>query len=459
MTKTDTADGDQRTFRDHAISFLTEILGFDSGRVNQRVITSVADALEDDETTPADRQAAIIAAVTVGESFFLRHPHHFEWIVDRWARRRLRGSDALPTRILSAGCASGEEPYSICAMLRRAMPLRHRAIQIEAFDVNDRFLHRARRARYRPWSLRRIDLEDHRDWLELDESHIRVCEPVRRPVDFTCHNLLDPLEANAQLTGIYDLILCRNVLLYFHDRAIRTAYRHLADVLHRDGALIIGPSDPAPPDELDLTLDWEDGLRVVRRTDTSISGPSTSRRDVPAPADEPDSDPRQPPAPQARSKLADETTSSRTECSGRRPGTDSDETFATPVDSEDVCRVARRLGRMASTELAVQFLATHLRDHPLDVEAHVLGAEFAAEIEDFDQAFRWARRATFLAPDAPYPVYLLAEICARSGREGMVSRYMNWARELLEDRPPDDRLKYSDDSTVAQLREVIDGTT
>ena len=112
---------------------------------------------------------------------------------------------------------------------------------------------------------------------------------------------------------------------------------------------------------------------------------------------------------------------------------------------------------MSDTRVAVQFLEHHLGDRPVDVEAHVLGAHYAAEIERFQLAFQWGRRAVFLAPDAPYVVFLLADICARSGRDDLVGRYERWTDELLAERHPDEPLQYSDGCRVHQLREVLRG--
>ena len=433
---------------DRAAGFLTEVLGFASRRVNQRVIERVTELLEGDDVDAAARQAAIIAAVTVGETYFLRHPQHFQWLIEQWLPHwfdQVGSRCTRPLRVLSAGCASGEEAYSVAALLHRAMPRGLNEVRVDAFDVNARFLQRARQAQYRTWSLRGVQLEEHRDWLQLDGAQVEVKPPVCEGVQFVEHNLLDSIGDAEQLGEDYDLILCRNVLLYFHRQAVARAYRNLAAVLDDQGVLLVGPSDPTPPGELGLKQRQSGKVRVYQ--------PCDDQR-------EPDSTPSPPAEPTAR-RRSQRCGSERDETprAVEGPGTvDSRAEQGKGIEAEEVCRVARNLSRMADTPLAVRFLEQHLDDHPLDVSMHVLGAQYAAETHQYDQAMQWCRRAVYLAPDSPWVVYLMSSICRRAGCEQMVQRYQNWARSLLENLSPIHRLRYSEGCTAQQLLEALDGT-
>lgn len=436
------SNGANEKFADYAVGFLNDVLGFDTDRVNQRIIARVAESLNHLETTSRQREAALIAAVTVGETYFLRHKCHFAWFTDDWLSTKLAERTSQKAkfgspkrkelRILCAGCATGEEPYSVAAMLQRKQLPGDLRVRIDAFDVNEEFLLHAREARYRIWSLRNVDLGEHDDWLTLDGSQVRVREEVQNAVDFYCHNLLTPLDRHQQLADSYDLIFCRNVLLYFHQRAVQLAYHHLADALTDDGHLVVGPSDPAPPAGGLLKGFWKDGVRYLRRCHPVDRGSTTGGRELPTIDD------------------GDDTgeDASDTRSSGR-------ESALSPASG--VCEVARRLSRMSDKTVAVQFLKRHLDEQPVDVEAYVLGALYAAEIEKFDLAFSWGRRAAFLAPNAPYVVFVLGDICARSGRNELVGRYRRWAEQLLAEYDPDEPLRYSDGCRVHQLMEVLRG--
>lgn len=438
-------------FVDRAISFLTDVLGFASERVNERVIANVAELLQNRETSPQRRRCAVVASVTIGETYFLRHQSHFSWLVDRWVPSRLDAPNrwrSRPLRVLCAGCSSGEEAYSVAAMLHRKLPRGLDEVHIDAFDVNPRFLDRARRAQYRTWSLRGVQLDEHRDWLRLDGSTVQVCPPVSEAVQFVEHNLLEPLETNPALNRDYDLILCRNVLLYFHHRAVDTAYRHLKAALADSGVLLIGPSDPPPPDSVGFRRQQHGSVRTFRPPHSPAASGDACESSTNRTAAAPDSP--QPAVPA--------TDGPPTAPPGENDTTGGDDTPDAPsVDADDVSRVARNLSRIADTRLATKLLEQHLSRHPVDVRAHVLGAQYAAELGDFERAFRWGRRAVYLAPDAPWVTYLMTSICRRSGRDAMIERYLNWTRELLEDSPDTKRLRYSDDCTVRQLKEVLDG--
>lgn len=150
-----------------------------------------------------------------------------------------------------------------------------------------------------------------------------------------------------------------------------------------------------------------------------------------------------------QARPGDDQTSADSSCAapGRPPS---------PRATVDANAIARRLSRLSSTEVACDFLRHHLDDHPLDVEAHVLAAMYCAELDRVEEAFEWGRRAVFLAPDAPYVIFVLADICARCHRIEGYRRYTQWARKLLRDRHGGDILQYSSGCTVDQLREVLD---
>lgn len=418
------------------LSFLTGQLGFSGDRINRRTIERVLSSLSSRPLSTRQIEAALIAATTVGETYFMRHRQHFRWIASHWLPqwRKSNQRPGATIRVLSAGCASGEEAYSVAAVLHRN--LRHTEIDFEVVgcDVNDEFLHRAEACSYRLWSLRGLDLEEERDWLVIDDGGVvSVTSEIREKVRFVQHNLLAPLSPVAGPRGIFDLILCRNVLIYFHQDAIEVTYANLADVLDPSGTLVVGPSDPSPDGSTPLQCEWEEGVRVFRYTDRADESEQLG-------------------AQQYRSLSFLEETSHAvvtTDDEAREPQPRSTET------PPGACLIARSLSRLSDTRLAYDFLDQHLSEHPLDVEAHVLAALYAAELDNLDSAFELGRRAVFLAPEAPYVVFVLSDICARSDRRGLEKRYARWTSDLLEARSDDELLEYSDGTTVGQLKEVL----
>jgi chemotaxis protein methyltransferase CheR len=178
--------------------------------------------------------AELIGEVSVGETSFFRHAAQFDVL-----RTRVLPALRAP-RVWSAGCSSGEEAYSLailldeCGLLGRA--------RICATDVSPQSLSRARRGEYGNWSLRGVaPAQRERALLRAGEGW--SIAPRFRAIDFRLHNLLDGAPPGAP----FDLILCRNVLLYFGPAALDRAARVLASALVPGGTLVTAPTDPPLP--------------------------------------------------------------------------------------------------------------------------------------------------------------------------------------------------------------------
>jgi chemotaxis methyl-accepting protein methylase len=179
---------------------------------------------------------ALYQAVSVGETFFFRHPEQFGFIgrtlVPEWiAARKQR------INVWSAGCATGEEAYSLAACLLDLVP-RHVEVSILATDLLERNLAVAREGVYGAWSRRPSGPMLHPIFEEDAGSRMRIAPRVRSMVRFAQHNLLE-----AQDAATFDLILCRNVLVYFSPDSVRKAVGHLVSALAAEGALLFGPMD------------------------------------------------------------------------------------------------------------------------------------------------------------------------------------------------------------------------
>jgi chemotaxis methyl-accepting protein methylase len=181
---------------------------------------------------------ALCQAVSVGETFFFRHPDQFLWVT-RELVPELVASSRSSVRAWSAGCATGEEAYSLAACLLDSMPP-GLAVEVLGTDLLERNLAIARRAVYGAWSCRASGPQLHRVLHEDGSGKRCVDERVRSVTRFELHNLLDSAPARS-----FDLIFCRNVLVYFSPAAARGVVRHLIEALAPSGALLFGPMDLA----------------------------------------------------------------------------------------------------------------------------------------------------------------------------------------------------------------------
>src|SRR5262249_7591514 len=151
------------------------------------------------------------------------NPNHFRALASV-----LSGPAPRPLRLLSAGCASGEEPYSLAILLRETLGEGQAAAsRIVGLDVNPALLERARAGRYSGWSLRATPVEAQRKWFLEQDRQFLLHEEVRRAVVFAERNLLDD-DPELWRAQDYDVIFCRNVLIYFTPHAIATLIARFA---------------------------------------------------------------------------------------------------------------------------------------------------------------------------------------------------------------------------------------
>jgi chemotaxis protein methyltransferase CheR len=177
-------------------------------------------------------------AVPVGESYFFRVPEHFAFVrrtvVSRWAAEpdRLRS-------IWSAGCAGGEEAYSLAAVLRACGV---RAFEVVGTDLVQANVDAAVAGRFGPWSLRGAGAPPAEVFVPPAAGDVREVAPaLRARTRFLVHNLLDAPPA----PGCFDLVFCRNVLIYFTPDAARRVVASLASTLAPGGVLAFAPMDVA----------------------------------------------------------------------------------------------------------------------------------------------------------------------------------------------------------------------
>jgi chemotaxis protein methyltransferase CheR len=216
------------------------------GTSRERTIAGYRDRL----ATDRDCLRELIAEVTIGETYFFRDAEQFDVIrttvLPEILRRR---SDEAPLRVWSAGCSTGEEPYSL-AMLFEQCGLGERAMLL-ATDVSSTAIETARRGTYGAWSFRR-DVAGWRERCFVRTGKRWTIAADFRRVVFLVHNLMHPAPLNVISAGGFDLIVCRNVLLYFDQQTVECAMHLLADALAPGGWLLMSPTDPPMPAELGL---------------------------------------------------------------------------------------------------------------------------------------------------------------------------------------------------------------
>jgi chemotaxis protein methyltransferase CheR len=189
----------------------------------------------------------ILAQLTVGETYFFRNQPQFEAFRQQLLPELLqRRATIRSLRVWSAGCATGEEPYSIAMLLGDMLPREQMwQVSILATDLNPRFLARAREALYSEWSFRETtEAQRARFWVR-EGNRWRLRPEIRRMVLFTRLNLAEPsYPAINNGTCAMDIIFCRNVMIYFDEETIRQVLARMYAALAPGGWLLVGHAEP-----------------------------------------------------------------------------------------------------------------------------------------------------------------------------------------------------------------------
>jgi chemotaxis protein methyltransferase CheR len=180
-----------------------------------------------------------VEAIVNNETYFFREVAQLKAIVDL-ARNATSAKRAV--RVLSAGCSTGEEPYSIAMLLDEAGVLEGDVrVEVHGIDISGRVLERARTAKYTSNSFRGAEGQ-YLDWyFKPAEGALKLDERLRRRVSFTQTNLLDT--ARLASLGMFDVVLCRNVIIYFDQGHKVRVVEALIRLVREGGHLFMGHSE------------------------------------------------------------------------------------------------------------------------------------------------------------------------------------------------------------------------
>lgn len=450
-----------------------------------RVVQAMADAgttsaekfrrlLEDD----ADKLDELIVVLTVGESYFFREPAQMELLCRRVVPERAdaRGPGGV-LRLWSAGCAGGQEPYTLAIMLEEARL--SVGYHILATDLSAESLENARRGFYANWSLRALDDRRRRAYFRPEPGGFRIQPDLGRHITFRRHNLLDE---DDRPPGDMDVVLCRNVLVYLTPAAVQEVGRRLVESLAPGGWLLTASTDPR--------LEGVEGLQTVltregtayqrvmsdppgggtapvepmaparsgppRRGRPSRTEPARRARAVPArrrsdpvparrrfdpvPADGPaGGDPLEP----ARHAL----NQGDHELAARRAA----ELAAEATDGDAHAVLVRALGSAGSHAAAAGAAAEGVARFPLHVELRLLQAMVLLESDMPHEAAATAKAALYLDGNLVMAHLTLARAEQARGDTVAARRSYRNAVALLEGMPPDQPVAMSDGETAGRL--------
>jgi chemotaxis protein methyltransferase CheR len=180
--------------------------------------------------------------VTTNETYFFREPAQVTAFVEEIVPELVSGKAMKKIRIWSAGCSSGEEPYSIAMLLQEAGWFDRASFEIFASDLNQQVLARARKGHYREAAFRSTDPTLREKYFARQpDGSWHIADSIRNRVSFGRVNLYD--EARVAVLGSLDVIFCRNVIIYFDDASKKSVIRNFYNRLLDGGYLLLGHSE------------------------------------------------------------------------------------------------------------------------------------------------------------------------------------------------------------------------
>ena len=358
----------------------------------------------------------LIPAFTVGETYFRRDAEAFDWLASHHlgpllARRRQAGQRRL--RLWSAGCCTGEEAYSLLFMLDQLLGRERESwsLEIIASDINTAFLARAEQGLYGANAFRRNESQFRSQHFQAEGRLWRVRPAWRGRIRFVQYNLADA-ELSCPMLGA-DLILCRNVLMYFSPNRAAGAVRRLLASLNPEGLLLLSAVEAGIATQAGLTGRWA-GCNyalpsAAARPEANLPAMHLGALLSPMPAE-----PALEPAPMPRAKA------SAPAAAVPPPGEVVGPPAATPInDAEGFWRQAQdalRQGRCAAARDALlAYLACPGLTHAHQHQACLLLARSWADQQRFDEAQDWLQRALLLDPASASAYWLQAQLAQQNG--------------------------------------------
>ncbi|OGA24301.1 MAG: hypothetical protein A3I02_06510 [Betaproteobacteria bacterium RIFCSPLOWO2_02_FULL_67_26] len=227
-------------FEDAKLGFLSEILH----RKTEARSVDCEIYLADLENGAAMREwFALAEELTVGETYFFRNIDQFRAFAKACLPERVHArAGRRKLTLLSAGCASGEEAYTLAIGVREHLPDPAWEVTILGVDVNPAALERAAKARYSEWALRETPPEIRSRWFRQTGREFQLDDTIQRCVKFEARNLVDD-DIELWRPARYDVVFCRNVMMYFTPGQMQALIDRISRSLAPGGYLFLGHAE------------------------------------------------------------------------------------------------------------------------------------------------------------------------------------------------------------------------
>lgn len=343
----------------------------------------------------------LVEEVVIPETWFFRDNHPFEALAG-YLQKNKANNETETIRLLSVPCATGEEPYSLAmTLLDCGYPLNR--FRIDAVDISKRALAVAKTATYGRHSFRSDDLSFRdRYFTKTANNKFLLNKEIKDKVHFHLGNLLNP--SFMQALGVFDVLFCRNVLIYLDVDSRQQAIATLNHLLREDGLLFIGHAE---------------------------AGLFSGSRFTPAPYARAFAFTKKPLPPKKDPWTTDQTSRSKPKKAAAKSVAPDVRTTTAEKGSEEI-RAARRLADQGNLDEAARICEKYIRDHGPSSEAYFLLGVTSDAAGDYKTAIKLLRQALYLEPDHLEALFLLSYLAERSGDKNAANAFMQRAQRVEE---------------------------
>ncbi len=402
----------------------------------------------------------LIRQITIAETYFMRDKGHIYLLQNNILPELIKAQqESKSLRIWSAGCSTGEEAYSIAILLQEIIPdIQNWRLQIIGSDLNPEVVQKARQAVYSEWSLRSLTDKQKSLYFTRQGSSWRLNENLRKMVTFYSNNLVDDDFGRTSADfREFDLILCRNVFIYFEPQAIKKVLHRFQVALKNNCYLITGHMELHGQKLQGLKVNVFPDAVVYQKDPTSVFSTNSYGSDTytsPSFRDYADNkaNPPQPnyantytsanPLSNAHLRSNSATTPPAPELTNftwetyRHASHNFTDRITHSTQSHDLSEIKTDWDRLAAAESAISIAAyrealqyleqiQERRFHLLKI--HQLSALIYANLGDLKSAYHHCEEVIKLDPNSPRIYYLMAHIADEMGKYDQVKQLLKKA--------------------------------
>jgi len=415
-----------------------------------------------DSGASAQEWLRLAARLANPESYFFRDRGQFQLLQQRILPELIaRQRSQRRLRFWSAGCSTGEEPYSLAMLLVELLPdLEQWDCRIVGTDFNPEALARARQGWYSNWSFRALPAGYQERFFRPTHGGYQLAPRLQRWVEFQVCNLVEPLERYPDLSSqAFDLILCRNVFIYLRQSAIALALDNFARALRPEGYLLVGHAELYGQNMTGFASQVFPESILYQRC------PQPPEPVAPAPRLAPPPDgPTAPvvaerPRCEAATTPGDDLAAARDRFAAkdyRGAARAAEAVLALQPQSFPACELLAQIHANAGDyNRAIQFCHKALEIEPFAVAIYYLLAQIAEESSNTEEAKAIWKKIVYLEPDSGWAHYELGHLYECEGDRKRACKMYASAQQLLTKRSPEAPVSRGVDLTVADLQRKL----